>query len=68
MSGPVREIEIRIETGKVLPTTTTLAPSRTYEHHESEETTIEKKSAPVAAPAHVVKERTTDSVDTKERN
>lgn len=57
---------MKVETG-VMPTTTTLPPSRVYEHHdESESTTIERHST--TPPAPVVKERTTESVETKEKN
>ena len=57
---------MKIETVPVVPTTT-LAPSRVYEHHdESESNTIERHST--TPPAPVVKERTTESVETKEKN
>jgi hypothetical protein len=59
---------LKIETGSAVATpTTTLAPSRVYEHHdESESTTIEKHST--TPPPAVVKERTRDSVETKQTN
>ena len=57
---------LKIETGPaVAPPTTTLAPSRVYEHHdESESTTVERHST--TPPAAIVKEKTTDRVETKE--
>ena len=59
---------MKIETGPAMAhPTTTLAPSRVYEHHdESESTTVERHST--TPPAPVVKERTTESVETKEKN
>jgi hypothetical protein len=50
-----------------MPTTTTLAPSRVYEHRdESESTTIERRSA--TPPAPVVKERTRETAEMKVEN
>jgi hypothetical protein len=47
-----------------MPTPTTLAPSRVYEHHdESESITTERHSA--TPPAPVVKERTRETAETK---
>ena len=58
---------MKIETVPGVMPTTTLAPSRVYEHHdESESTTIERHST--TPPAPVVKERTKESVETKEQN
>jgi hypothetical protein len=58
---------MKIETVPVAPTTSTLAPGRVYEHHdESESTTVERRS--ITPPASVVKERTRESVETKEKN
>jgi len=61
---------MKIETVPMAPPATVPAPSRTYEHHdESESTTVEKHTVtPPAAPAAIVKERTTDSVETREKN
>ena len=45
------------------------APTRAYEHHdESESTTVERHTAPPPPPAAIVKERTTKSVETEEKN
>jgi hypothetical protein len=59
---------MKIETVPAAPATTTIpAPSRVYEHHDESETkTIERHSA--TPPAPMVKERTTESVETKEKN
>jgi len=58
---------MKIETGPAVAPTTTLAPSRVYEHHdESESTTIERRVT--TPPAPVVKQRTSESVETKEKN
>ena len=58
---------MKIETVPVAPTTTTPAPNRVYEHHdESESNTIERHST--TPPAPVVKERTRESEETKEKN
>ena len=57
---------MKIETGPVAATpTTTLAP-RVYEHHESESTTVERHATP--PPPVIVKERTSDSVESNEKN
>jgi hypothetical protein len=43
------------------------APKRVYEHHdESEASTVERRT--ITPPAAIVKERTTDSVETHEKN
>jgi hypothetical protein len=57
---------MKIETVPAALTTTTLAPSRVYENHESETKTVERHTA--TPPAAVVKERTTETVETKEKN
>ena len=59
---------MKIETVPLAPPATVPAPSRAYEHHD-ESTTVEKHTiTPPAAPAAIVKERTTDSVETREKN
>lgn len=42
------------------------APTRVYEHHDESESTVERHAT--TPPAAVVKERTTDSVEVKEKN
>jgi hypothetical protein len=53
---------MKIETVPVPP-----APTRVYEHHDESESTVERRTTTPPAAA-VVKERTTDSVEVKEKN
>jgi hypothetical protein len=58
---------MKIETVPMAAPPTTVPPKRVYEHHdESESSTVERHT--VTPPAAIVKERTTNSVETQEKN
>ena len=58
---------MKVETVPMAPPATVPAPKRVYEHHdESESTTVERRT--ITPPAAIVKERTTNSVETQEKN
>jgi hypothetical protein len=59
---------MKVETVPMAPPATVPAPNRVYEHHdESESSTVVEKHT-TTPPAAIVKERTTDSVETREKN
>jgi hypothetical protein len=58
---------MKIETVPMAPPATVPAPTRVYEHHdESESSTVERHTT--TPPPAIVKERTTNSVETQEKN
>jgi hypothetical protein len=58
---------MKIETVPMAPPATAPAPTRVYEHHdESESSTVERHTT--TPPPAIVKERTTNSVETQEKN
>jgi len=58
---------MKVETVPMAPPATVPAPKRVYEHHEEfEASTVERRT--ITPPAAIVKERTTDSVETQEKN
>lgn len=76
LAGPVLAAEavsehseshsMQVETVPMAPPATVPAPTRVYEHHdESESNTVERHTT--APPAAIVKERTTNSVETQEK-
>lgn len=77
LAGPVLAAEtvtehseshsMQVETVPMAPPATVPAPTRVYEHHdESESNTVERHTT--TPPAAIVKERTTNSVETQEKN